>query len=207
MVAVKNVSRKIKRQEKANYLFVIYKIMGDERSLRKLFEMCQAVGVKISEKSLQHYSSLYGWQARLLEEATAGRGQAQADLIKTVEKMNKRHADVATGLMSLAVQGISRIQTQIQQAARGEPGASPFEPTVHEIARLFEVSQRGERLARGQSTSRIEVWQSVTETVVKEFALIFMAVNILETPEERREEFMLKSDDMIKRYYNENTEG
>ena len=32
MVAVNSVSRKIKRQEKANYLFVIYKILGEERS-------------------------------------------------------------------------------------------------------------------------------------------------------------------------------
>jgi hypothetical protein len=41
----------------------------------------------------------------------------------------------------------------------------------------------------------------VVETVVHEFGLIFLAVNEVESKDERQREFIRLADDMVRRYY------
>jgi hypothetical protein len=56
------MSRKFGRDETARYLFMVYKQMSVDRSLKLLAETVRAMGVRISDKTLERYSADYHWQ-------------------------------------------------------------------------------------------------------------------------------------------------
>ena len=199
----KRVWRQQRQKEKAEYLFLIYRFMGAERSLTKLLELCGMVGVKISLKTLELYSAKFDWQRRLLELNAEEIQRKEKALATQVEQMNQKHADFAQALLGLAAHGV-RFQ---QKTAKESDIGKTLPLSIPEIVSLYRTAQTGERLARGEATSRVEVWIQLASTVVREFALIFLSVNDIPDALERRAEYIRLSDEMMRRYYSEASRG
>ena len=188
-------------QEKADVMFVMYQQMGAERSLEKLADICGKVGLRgASVHTLQRYSVMFDWQRRLLEFTVKLREEREQDTLHQIDKMNEQHIKVNQGLLSLAVAGIQYHQQQLERnRAAGLPANLKLE--ISDIVRLVAQAQTGERLARGQATSRSEVMVEVIGTFVHEFALIFLAVNDITDAAERKREYIRQSDEMLRGYY------
>ena len=198
----RRVWRQQRQQEKADYLFLIYRFLGPERSLLKLYELCSTVGLRIAEKTIRSYSAKFDWQRRLLELNAQEIQDREKSLATQVEQMNQKHADFAQALLNLAAHGIRFLQ----KGAKDSDIGKTLPLSISEIVSLYRASQTGERLARGLATSRIEIWIELATTVVKEFALIFLAVNDITDPAERRAEYIRLSDEMMRRYYSDTSQ-
>jgi len=188
-------------QEKADVLFVMYQQMGPERSLEALAGICAKVGLRgTALNTLKRYSVMFDWQRRLLELTVRLREERETDTLRQIDKMNEQHIKVSQGLLSLAVAGIQYHQQELQRKqAQGLP--ANLRLNIQDIVRLVAQAQTGERLARGQATSRSEVMVEVIGTFVHEFALIFIAVNEVADPAERKREYIRRSDEMLREYY------
>ena len=188
-------------QEKADILFVMYQQMGADRSLEKLAGICSKVGLRgASVHTLQRYSIMFDWQRRLLELTVKLREEREQDALRQIDHMNEQHIQVNQGLLSLAVAGIRYHQQTLERnKAAGLP--ANLRLNITDIVRLVNQAQMGERLARGQATSRSEVMVEVIGTFVHEFALIFMAVNEIADPAERKRDYIRRSDEMLREYY------
>jgi hypothetical protein len=114
--------------------------------------------------------------------------------------MNDQHVKVNQGLLSLAVAGIQYHNQQLERNRAAGLQAN-LKLSIRDIVRLVSQAQTGERLARGQATSRTEVMVEVIGTFVHEFALIFIAVNEIVDPAERKREYIRRSDEMLREYY------
>jgi len=197
-------NRTRRRVDRADALFLVYKMLGPERSLLRLREVCTGLGLAAGLSTLKQYSIDFRWQERLMEEAARDKAALEKQTAQQVEQMNTRHAQIAQGMMGLVVAGMAHHQNLIRtrQAATGSPNAM-LNISVRDMAQLFRTAQQAERLARGQATSRVEVWIEVAQTVVKEFAMIFMSVNEIPDKAARKAEFVRLSDEMMRRYYTE----
>jgi len=192
----KSNSMSHRQKERADIYFILYLEMGPERSLTKLAERVTALGMKTSAKTIKAYSAKYDWQRRVLEETTKQKDQFEKSIHQQVEKMNQQHASIAQGLMSLVVAGLKDYQATIQKT-----GKLKLDPK--DLTSLYQAAQRGERLARGQATSRVEVWLDITQTVVREFGLIFLSVYNMQDRDLMKAEFIRLSDEMLNRYFSE----
>lgn len=204
MASNAKLAREQRMAEKASVLFLLYEQMGPDRSLTALFKICTTVGLKISESTIKRYSITYDWQRQLLERAVQQRERAEQDILGQVEKMNEDHIRVNRGLMNLAIAGIQHYQDQLERK-RGAGQASTLAMGFSDIVKLVKQAQLGERLARGQATSRTEVMVEVISTFVQEFALIFKAVNTIENPDEREREYIRLFDERLSEYYSQLT--
>ena len=208
MVSSNRLSREAKMKEKADALFLIYQLMGADRSLKKLAELCGTVGVKISEQTIERYSTKYDWQIRLLEAERKLAEKRERDAGKLVDDMNRQDATLAQGMKALVVASLRFYQDKMKREAkiradRGEPADQMLKMNFHDIVTLALAAQRIERLARGQVISRTEIWVEIAATVVREFVLIFEGVNSIEDENERKHEFLRRGDEMMTRYYSE----
>jgi hypothetical protein len=194
-------AKRARCQEKADVLFVMYQQMGPERSLEMLARVCAKVGLRgCALNTLKRYSVMFDWQRRLLELTVRLREERETDTLQQIDKMNEQHIKVNQGLLSLGVAGIQYYQQEIQRKqAQGLPANFKF--NIQDIVRLVAQAQTGERLARGQATSRSEVMVEVIGTFVHEFALVFIAVNDIADPVERKREYIRRTDEMLREYY------
>lgn len=212
MASHNRLSRQQREQEKSDMLYLIYKFMGVERTLKKLHDMTFSLGLKVSEKTLVRYSAKYQWQRRLLEENAVEKQKAEKAASAKVEQMNTRHAQIAQSMMAMVVASVTKYQESMRQAQAQRRLQDPNAPltldlTIDELTKLYKTAQQGERMARGQATSRIEVWVDVTRTVVHEFGLIFLSVYQIEDKDQMKAEFIRLSDEMLTRYFNETTKS
>ena len=200
--AVNKLSRDNRMREKAQTLFYVYYQMGADRSLFKLFEICGTIGVKISERSIENYSRKYEWQRQILELDNKVAESREVKVLEEVEAMNSRHAMLGQALTSIA-------GSELQKFAEGRKN-SKLPLGVYEITQLFKSGQFGERLARGQATSRTDVMVELIGTFVKEFAMIFLSVNDI-GPEEgraqRKMEYVRRCDEMLREIYPQAQKG
>lgn len=180
-------------------LFMVYRFMGADRSLSKLLEFCGTVRVKISMGTLERYSKKFDWQRRLMELNAQDKDRQEKAISAQVEAMNHRHAQFAQGLLGLAAGGLNFFQQNMRETDRGKT----LLMSISELVTLYRTAQSGERLARGQATNKVEIWVDVASTVVQEFSMIFLAVNDITDPAERKAEFIRLGDDMVRRYYTE----
>ena len=205
------MSRKYRREEKARYLFPIYQQLGPDRSLKSLCELCTKLGLKIAESTLKNYSVDFDWQKQILQINAKEHEVQEKSILSKIDEMNEADAQMARGLRALVVAAINRIREQmrIDQMARqaklqpGQTAPLMLDMTFVEMASLAKAAQYMERLARGQAILRTEIWIEVVDTVIQEFALIFMAVNKIQNEEERMNEFGRLSDEMVTRYYSQ----
>lgn len=199
-------------RERSDALFTVYWQMGPERSLEKLLEVCTIAGLRISINTLKRYSGKYNWQERLLRMQAEESARREKEAGKLVDDMNRQDAMMAQGIKGLVVAGIRFYQEKIRKSSDirrkiGESGDSTLEMSLGELVNMAQGAQRIERLARGQATSRTDVWVDIAATVVREFVLIFMAVNEMDNSNERETEFLRLGDEMITRYYNDTVKG
>ena len=194
MASSNKLSRKQKTEEKANYLFLFYKMMGPDRSLKKLAEYGIAAGLKISEKTLLRYSGQYEWQRKLIEQQAADNEKNEQEVSKIVQTMNERQAQFGQALQTMAQVGL---QSKIEAIRNKKPVAFDFK----DITSLYRVGQIGERLARGQATSREEIKVEIMNIVVQEFAVIFLSVYTIEDREVMKQEYIRRFNDLLKIYF------
>ena len=201
-----------RRKERADALFLVYWQMGGTRSLPKLAELCQTLRIKVTEKTLGRYSADFGWQQRLLEIQSKESERREQEAGKIVDQMNEQHALMARGIRGLALAGIRHYQEKMRKTAEvkrqlGEPADPSLDMSLMDVMNLARGSQAMERMARGQATSRTEVWVDIAATVVREFVLIFMAVNEIVDPQQREAEYLRLGDEMMSRYYSDAVKG
>lgn len=191
--------RQQRMEERASMLFMVYRSLGPDRSLSKLLEFCASIGLRISQNTLKNYSVRFDWQRRLLELNAQDKDRQEKAMSAQVERMNDRHAQFAQGLLGLAAGGLNFLQQLMKDTDRGKA----LHMSITELISLYRAAQSGERLARGQATNKVEIWVDVASTVVQEFSMIFLAVNDIADPAERKAEFIRLGDDMVRRYYTE----
>jgi len=205
------MSRQAREEGKQAILFAAYLAMGPMRSLAKLRELVVAAGGRIALNTLDKYSVKYQWQRRVLEQQSIEQERIEKDYGRQRDQMDQRDAALGAGLIGLAFGGVRNFTEQMQhlrdsKVQRGDANPSlTLNLTPSEIATLARTGTFIERLARGEATSRTEVWTEVAGTVVREFVLIFMGVNDIKDVEERRDEFLRRADEMTNRFYNEAT--
>lgn len=205
------MSRQAREASRQAILFTAYQAMGSMRSLAKLRELVVASGGRIAIHTLERYSVKYQWQQRVLEAQSVEQERIEKDYGRQRDQMDARDAALGSGLIGLAFGGVRNFTEQMgklreKKIKKGDANPSlTLNLTPAEIVNLARAGTFIERLARGEATSRTEVWVNVAGTVVREFVLIFMGVNDIEDPEQRRDEFLRRSDEMTNRYYNEAT--
>lgn len=194
----------VKVAEKQNFLFLVYEAMGPTRTLRRLQEVCGKVGVKLGLKSIENYSRKYHWQRRLLERSAERGREVDLDAKKVVEVMNESHAALFQDITTLARAGVSFYQAAVEESLKvGKPG---LQMEIADLVRLAESGQRGERLARGQATSRVEILAEVLQPLVKDIFAVFLAVNVItndppEITRKRQAEFVKRGDQLLQSYW------
>jgi hypothetical protein len=195
-------NHKARTRERAESMFIVYWRMGRERSLENLAKLCNALGVKISLNTLSNYSRDYEWQRRLLERETCDKQQIESEIIAQVGVMNQQHIELARSILNIVSGGIQKYLDELKQKQeRGEPETLDISPL--ELVRLLEGAQKIERLARGEAITIADLKIQVIGDLVRQIALIFMSVNDLPTPEDRKREFIRKCDDILRPIYKE----
>jgi len=197
--------REQRTAEKADALFLTYVQMGENRSLAGLGEFVRSMGAEISDKTLERWSARFDWQARLLKYQAEAEKARALDGVDALADMNTRHIRLNQALANLAAAGINRFQEMLQRSQTGGRRGSLI-MDYGDIISLISQSQRGERLARGQATSKAEVIIEVLSPVVKEIMAVFLAVNVIssdppETQERRQVEFIKRADAVLSSYY------
>ena len=92
--------REERTREKAEAYFLIYAMMGDERTLKKVGDIVRSIGIKISDKTLERWSARYDWQAQLLHYQAEARARMQADSVQTTRAIVLVLEDMATSLLT-----------------------------------------------------------------------------------------------------------
>ena len=192
--------------ERAAFAFGIYEAMGVNRNLKDLAEIVRGLGVRrCGQKTLERYSSRYKWQQRLMERA----GAREAGFTKTAQEvktiMEERHVGLFQAIGRLAEAGLANFFSEIEKRQKTGLGETlPID--IPDLIHLAESSQRGERLARGEATSKAQVIVQVVAPIVKEITAAFMAVNMItnDGPElqgKRLAEFTARGDAILAQYY------
>lgn len=178
-------------RERADTLFGLYFQLGAERSLRRLHELTETLGINISFGTLKRYSTRFGWQERAAElSATAADRQDELSLREVIE-MNERQAQLGRTLQGAAASGLQALLRDHERIADVPPSG---------IARLAEIGARLERLALGEATERQDVLVVVWNVVVREVVALFQDTNELPDPDERAAVFARGVDGIVDRH-------
>jgi len=197
-----NAFRADERQE---YFFLVYEQMGVNRTLKRLWGLVRGVGAEISLKTLERYSSEYGWQAKILERAARHESADFQDVQTQVDQMTEEHVRTFRDIGALVTAGIRKYQKQIEDQVTA--GLAPtLDIDLATIGKLATTYQYGERLARGLATSKAEVIIEVLPPLVKDMFAVFLAVNVItnDPPElvrKRESEFITRGDQVLNTYY------
>lgn len=119
--------------------FVVYRDMGEERSLQKV-----ANQLAKSRQLLTRWSSANNWVERCTAWDNEQDRILRQEQIKDIKKMRKRHADVASAMITAAAKGLKEIMNH------------PKEMTPNDVSRLVDVASKLERLSRGDTSEVIE---------------------------------------------------
>ena len=175
-------------RRRADLSFDLYSRQAPKRSLRRLSEQLEQLGIPISLASLKRYSSRYGWQQRLAElDAEAADRRAERGIEERLA-MDERHAQLARALQSAGGSALQSLLADPTRIAEVSPG---------EIVRLLEAGLKADARATGASTDRrdiaIEVWNDVVVRVVA----IFVEVNTEPDAEARARLFARSIDELV----------
>jgi hypothetical protein len=198
----------LRAEEKQEYFFLIYEQMEPTRTLKRLWGLCRGVGTTIGLSTLEGYSVKYNWQTRILERAARHESADFQDVQSQVDRMKADHVRTFQDIGALVSAGIAKWKKDIEtQVAANLPAT--LDIPLNDIARLAEVYQRGERLARGLATSKAEVIIEVLPPLVKDLFAVFLAVNVItnDPPElvrRRQSEFITRGDQVLMTYYSPN---
>jgi len=195
----------LRADERQEYFFLVYEQMGVTRTLKRLWGLVRGVGAEISLKTLERYSSDYGWQAKILERAARHESAGFVDVQDQVDRMNEEHARTFKDIGALVTAGIKHWNQEIEKKVAA--GMAPtLDIDLQTIGKLAQTFQYGERLARGLATSKAEVIIEVLPPLVKDMFAVFLAVNVItnDPPElvrKREAEFIQRGDQVLNTYY------
>lgn len=200
---------KLRAEERQQAFFLIYETMGVNRTLKRLWGLVRGIGVDISLKTLERYSSEYGWQAKILERSARQESAPYQGIRDQVERMNQEHARTFHDIGALVTAGIRHWQDEIERKVMA--GLEPTLPIdLLTIAKLAQTYQYGERLARGLATSKAQVIVEILPPLVKDIFAVFLAVNVItndppELVKRRESEFISRGDMVLNQYYGRTT--
>jgi hypothetical protein len=132
--------------------FCEYRDMGVSRSVAKVQEKW---GKKISINRLYCLSSKYNWVERAEAYDDHMDKLRRAENEEAIRKMSERHAGMAVLIQQ-------KLMQKLQNYTIDEISSA-------DVARLFDVAVKIERLSRGGSTAIEEIQGSVTLKIGKEF--------------------------------------
>lgn len=135
--------------------FVIYRDMGEERSLQKV-----ANQLAKSRQLLTRWSSANNWVERCRAWDNEQDRLLRLEQLKDIKKMRKRHADTGTLMVAVA-------QKALKKMIDPETKQLKDDVTANEIARLVEVGSKLERLSRGDTSEVIEERQGESINAVQ----------------------------------------
>ena len=124
--------------------FVVYRDMGEDRSLQKV-----ANQLAKSRQLLTRWSSANNWVERCRAWDNEQDRLLRLEQIKDIKKMRKRHADTGTLMVAVA-------QKALQKMIDPKTKELKEDITANEISRLVEVGSKLERLSRGDTSEVIE---------------------------------------------------
>jgi hypothetical protein len=153
--------------------FGVYRDLGPTRSLTK----AQRTRKNGSQTSFNEWSAKWVWVDRVLAWDSYLDAQRRQAVISEVEKMSRRHAQIAQVMQNKVIE---RLQT-----------IDATKLTFTELARWMEVAVKTERLAYGLSTENIHavyMTQDEGERLVAGVAAMLNGL-IIYVPEEDRDEF------------------
>lgn len=119
--------------------FVVYRDMGEERSLSKV-----AQHLSKTKQLLTRWSSANNWVERCAAWDREQDRILRQEQIKDIKKMRKRHADVANAMIGAATKGLKELLKH------------PEEMKPNDVARLVEVASKLERISRGDVGDVVE---------------------------------------------------
>lgn len=199
----------LRTEEKQEYFFLIYEQMGTTRTLKRLWGLVRGIGVEMSLKTLERWSSTYHWQSRILERAARHESADFQEIQSEVERMNQEHAQTFQDIGTLVAAGIRKYKDEIMEKVKA--GLPPtLEIDLQTLGKLAQSYQYGERLARGLATSKAEIIVEVLPPLVKDMFAVFLAVNVItndppELVKKREAEFIDRGDQVLLQYYGKTT--
>lgn len=141
--------RQPKETSQASEAFIEYRDMGRERSVRAVAQRLGKSATLISRWSSQHewVKRAAAWDA---EQDRKEREAAEAQRIKDIIAMRKRHADLANAMLIKAARALNRTKEEDIKPA--------------DISRMTEVAAKLERISRGDVETVIEERQGEAAT-------------------------------------------
>lgn len=134
---VKPWERQDKETPKQFEAFVVYRDMGEERSLQKV-----ANQLAKSRQLLTRWSSANNWVERCTEWDREQDRISRQEQIKSIKKMRERHAKLAEAGLVKAAQALAKMNPE------------DFKPA--DIPKFFEACSKLERISRGDTSEVIE---------------------------------------------------
>ena len=128
--------------------FVVYRDLGDERSLSKVAEKLNK-----SNTLIGRWSGLNNWVERVAAWDAEQDRILRAEQIKEIKRMRKRHADIAYAGLIKAAQALKEIPL--------------VEIKASDISRLIDTCSKLERLSRGDTSEVIEERQGEAVNAVQ----------------------------------------
>ena len=172
-------------QEKSDAFFMIYMMMGPDRTLEKLLDICTEGGLKTSISALKQYSAKYDWQKKLQEASQVVQVKHKQDHASVISDMNERQARLGQAMQNLSGRGLSQIRDNIGQLS------------ARDSVVLGDVGSKLERLAKGEATTRQEKTNQMISPIVYNIVTMFQQVNLIEDKEQRQREFALGCDAIL----------
>ena len=130
--------------------FVIYRNMGDERSLSSVAQQLNK-----SKQLLGRWSAANNWVERCTAWDNEQDRILRQEQIKDIKRMRQRHASIAADMLEAATKGLKHIKEH------------PEEMTSNDVSRLVDVASKLERLSRGDTSEVIEERQGEAISAVQ----------------------------------------
>ena len=124
------------------FLFRKYLELGDNRSYRKVAEQAGK-----SRTYIERLASRWQWKARAKAYFDFLDDEALKVFIGERQRMARRQAQTALLGQNIATRGLLQLEEELQQAGQLR------KLKIHELARLFEVCSKIERICRGEPTA------------------------------------------------------
>jgi hypothetical protein len=169
-------------QRRAESYYLLYASMGSDRSLSKLQETLSDLGLKVALGTLKNYSATYRWQ-----DKSEGLDRRSTDIerLGAMDSSSGRQARLGRVMQELAKE---RMDGFIERGGYLSPG---------DIVRFMKVGVDIERLAMGVPMERVELITSILSPVVYDIVDAFAAVNKMDDPQQRINEFARRADAII----------
>ena len=122
---------------KAYEAFCIYRDLGINRSIAKVVKTLGK-----SKALLEGWSSKYDWVERAAQWDSEQDRVARQQQLEDIKKMRKRHAELASTMLSKAAEALQHLQ--------------PEEIKATDVSRMVDVASKLERVSRGDVGDVIE---------------------------------------------------